>query len=138
MSVIYLSSQIYEDCEASLRGNGYTTNGNENCLFSFLDWNYYDDQPQTKFQKLFNELYLLNALSYADRYNEGIRPPKPLNFDKGKAQNPYQLLKSLECINYQIEVEDNPHVETLHKLIKELTHRLIESNPDYKTAKWSY
>ena len=136
MSVMYLNPKMYQDCEATL--HGFTTNGAENTLYSFLDWNYYDSEPFTPFQKLFNELYLLNALSYADRYNENFQEPVKLRFDKGKKVSNWQLLKSLECIRYQIEVENNKNVETLDKLISELKNRLIDMIPEYKNAKWSY
>ncbi|MBK7380428.1 MAG: hypothetical protein IPJ03_15850 [Ignavibacteriales bacterium] len=136
MSVMYLKPEIYQDCEATLRGNGFTTNGSGTALYSFLDWNYYDAEPFTPFQKLFNELYLLNALSFADRYNGDIQTPPMLNFSKGKRVSNWQLLKYLECIDYQIEIENNPNVDTLKKLIEELKSRLISLIPGYKNAKW--
>ena len=137
MSVMYLNPEIYQDCEHTLQRN-FTTNGSEKCLFNYLDYPYYGNDNLTPFQRLFNELYNLNALSYANRYKEDFQQPMQLDFLRGKELNDWQLLKALECIDYQIEINNNLHVQDLKRLINDLKNRLIGLIPDYKNAKWCY
>ena len=139
MSVMMLHNETYENCHNTLNSGGYMTNGSEWCLFGFLDWGYYDQNEFTKLQGFFKSLIVLNAKSWNTRYNEDEPITENLNFNKGKMLNPYQLLKSLECISYQIEgdtLTDSNTFRYLERMIRELTARILSHIPEYENAKW--
>lgn len=96
----------------------------------------------------------MNYLSYCKRYNEPYDDEclelELQKIDKFKNGFPkcstYQMLKALECINYQIEdIVDIPEVKEtelsasysmLIEAIDEITDRIISSLVEYKNAKW--
>lgn len=59
--------------------------------------------------------------------------------------NTYQMLKALECIDYQIEKDtiqrkdfewNGPAVKKLRQAMDRIRHRIIETIPEYRDAKW--
>lgn len=58
------------------------------------------------------------------------------------AMSVYEMLKALQCVRYQIEVDtaQNPQWQTCIKIlgnaITELSDRIIGSLPEYKAARW--
>ena len=97
-------------------------------------------------------LYLANAKSFSERYNEEV---ETLDFDTFKKElhsnslanqypNIYQFLKSLHCLQYNIEInikkEDNISiingVKFLDDLIKGLESIIIRSHSEYEQARY--
>jgi len=139
MSVMMLNNEIYENCHRTISSDGYLVNGSKWALYGFLDWCYYDQNEFTKLQGFFKSLIVLNAKSWNARYNENEPISNNLDFTRGKTLNPYQLLKSLECIAYQIEGDELTDSNTfgyLERMISELTGRILGNIPEYENAKW--
>lgn len=96
----------------------------------------------------------MNYLSYCKRNNEPYDDEylewELQKIDKFKNEFPkcstYQMLKALECINYQIEdIVDIPEVKEtelsasysmLMEAIDEIKDTIIGRQPEYKNAKW--
>lgn len=78
-------------------------------------------------------------LSQLDAYNENI---DLWDWDKmGKACSTYQMLKYLECIHYNIELDkteldSSAAYKKLVKAINEIKYRIINNIPEYANAKW--
>lgn len=99
----------------------------------------------------------LNEMSWIRRYEDGKKPNLAdfLTFRSKKHINAYQMLKYLECINYNIEIEtiqtgktghEDPFLipddkmesyKLLKKAIEEIQCVIISQLPEYKNSKWS-
>jgi hypothetical protein len=90
-------------------------------------------------KKEIQKLYEANYQSYAERYKIPVEI-EPLvisdkNFDK--CESLCQLLKSLKCIEYQIELDEKKFdYKFLRKSISIITSAIIEGHPDYQSANW--
>ncbi|MDD9309810.1 hypothetical protein PUS82_00495 [Cytobacillus firmus] len=84
-------------------------------------------------------LHEANYRSYYMRYNE-IPNYKPLVIserDFSRFDNPHQLLKSMECILYQIELDEKSFdYSFINRAIYLVTRSIIESLPEYDKAIW--
>ena len=94
----------------------------------------------------------LNNESYTVKYNQD-KDEVPYSFFlnlsfSGETINTYQMLKSLECIYYNIELctietvrelteFEKRSVEILKNAIEEIKTMIVEEIPEYKEAKWS-
>lgn len=93
----------------------------------------------------------LNLYSYDKRYNKQSDyelADKSLSekLDSAptdeKAMSIYEMLKAMECVKYQIEVDTTQNqwwkkcMHYLDKAIAELSGRIIGSLPEYKAARW--
>lgn len=150
MSVMLLSLDLYK--EVFNKACGYKYN-------KTVDINYCRTLsiPDYDIRTLLKNLYELNAISYNHLYGDKISDDhvrvckeciKEWNWEeiKKKCCNTYQMLKYLQCIEYQIsynEIKDkcsDEHrisYELLCKSISELQDRIIEEIPAYQEAKWS-
>lgn len=75
--------------------------------------------------------------SYAIRYSEITRMDefKPVSCEPA---NIYQLLKTLQCIRYQIEVdEDSREIKALDGWIQSIMQGIIGQAPEYEAATWA-
>lgn len=126
MSVMIINVETFENVAESL----------------FFNYNY---RLKGKFQDfkdvkaLVTSWFELNCLSYSIRYNENVSTYGP-NFEK-KAEklSNIQLLKSLECIRYNIEFdkeEEHTSVRKLEKFITLMKDIIIEDLVEYQTAQW--
>lgn len=104
------------------------------------------------------QLYEMNEVSHAVRYRkevdwEGLDIPLSIirdwryNNTKGPGCNAYQMLKHLQCIHYQIEMDEirraglmkdcyEEAYRMLEKAIGEMQSHIIHAIPEYKEAKW--
>ena len=107
-------------------------------------------------QHVKNWLYL-NELSYIRRYEDGKKPElhEFLTFRRSGNVNTYQMLKFLNCIRYNIEIETIKNGKTgaeepieisfdmmesynlLQKAIEEIMCVIIGEIDQYQEAKWS-
>lgn len=92
----------------------------------------------------------LNCESYEKRYKEEPQSPKLSEFIvfrfSGKTINTFQMLKYLECIHYNIEIntiarqltpEEKDAMNVLHKAIEEIKSRIISEMEEYRDAAWT-
>lgn len=99
----------------------------------------------------------LNEMSYIRRYQDGSKPDLGdfLTFKSNANINTYQMLKYLECIKYNIEIEtiktgktgnETPFLipdekmesyNLLEKASEEIQCTIISQLPKYKSAKWA-
>lgn len=143
MSVMTVDLQNVANIETTLMRGGYFENGHANCLHWQKDWCYYGNNKITPLQDFLIRLVRLNYISYCYRYRETNWNSKKyaclLNFNRGKLTNDFQLLKSLECIHYNIEgekVEKRKETKQLEKLINLLKSLIIHKNEKYQNAYW--
>lgn len=121
-----------------------------------VDLNYCDTaissfRTEESLKKCVQDWYFLNEKTYLSKYKVlDLKPDKELSLTLSVPLiNTYQVLKSLECIKYQIElttieVSDDYHItnneaisyEILRRLIESISKRIIEETPQYKEAKW--
>lgn len=101
-------------------------------------------------QDIISTLYSLNAKSYNLRYNEDCDTilHYPNNLQKIKnIHNEYSLLKSLQCLACNIDIEELEAVdfvsyeetksyEFLIDFIEQLKNYIIDNNELYKSAAW--
>jgi hypothetical protein len=100
----------------------------------------------------------LNEMSWIRMYEDNGQKPDLvdfLTFRNGKNINTYQMLKYLQCIDYNIEIEtiktgktghEDPFLipdniidsyNLLKKAIEEIQNVIISQLPEYEEAKWS-
>lgn len=109
---------------------------------------------ESQLKTLIKDWYKMNYLSDCKRNNEPYDDEylewELQKIDKFKNEFPkcstYQMLKALECINYQIEdIVDIPEVKEtelsasysmLIEAIDEIKDTIIGRQPEYKNAKW--
>jgi len=145
MSVFIIEPKTIENICRTLESGDYFTNGSKNMLYSYLEYGYFfpdeNGNDTNRIRSLLKKLYEINIISWNERYNEN----EPLetniiDFNKGKPTNIYQLLKSLECLRYQIEgeiLEQDSRVQDLDRLIEQITSKIINNLPEYENAKWN-
>jgi hypothetical protein len=115
-------------------------------LFSCWSTVYSDEM-----RRLLYGMYLANLRSYNERYEENSEPFYSFeDFDRTvkccheEYSDMYQLLKSLHCLDYQIEVESKKvigyefnGIEFLKKVIRTVEWYIINQSGDYEKAKWT-
>lgn len=110
-------------------------------------------------KQLVKDWLYLNEWSFIRRYREDLEGKKPylipfLTFTSSKSLNPYEMLKHLEFLVYNIELStirkgysdsQEPCIissslmhsyDTLVKVIESCRMRIIAELPKYKSAKW--
>jgi len=91
----------------------------------------------------------LNVESYEKAYKQNpgeVKFSDTIKFDRsGSIIDTYQMLKYLECIYYNIELDtidrelnrmESDSMKTLRKSIDEIKSAIIGEIPEYKDAKW--
>lgn len=152
MSVVLLDPELYKEvynkaCQCS--DGGKSEMGILDC---------FSRKTERQIRELIMNLYEMNEASYSARYKEEldterIRQVKSMmsgwRYDdiKTKPCNIYQLLKWLECIEFQIEEPTmktaglwrQGYEESMHELkdaIDCVASAIISNIPEYKEAKW--
>lgn len=101
-------------------------------------------------EKTLKGLYDLNIRSWNMRYKDDIITDeeketfyKPNFRSKEKFNNECEVLKALQCLKYNIELdkkdlsyEDNVYMEYLDNMVNRLTSYIISNLEDYKNANW--
>jgi len=110
----------------------------------FLGHRFFYDMDYTKAKAFVKELYILNQKSYFEAYkhhksvSENFQL-KELEIKTIRAVSVHQLLKTLQCIRYQIEgkeFEESQTVKTLDEIINKIKDYIIEIIPEYEAAEW--
>ena len=113
------------------------------------------NMTQGAIREWFKELYRMNVYSLHCKHDEELEGciKTALNamdaWDYNKMDvpvcNTYQMLKALECIDYQIEKDtiqgkdfewNGPAVKKLRQAMDHIRHRIIDDIPEYRDAKW--
>lgn len=79
-------------------------------------------------------LRVANYASFEKRYREPSAV-LPIQFTTQTPMNQFQLLKSLDCIRYQIEVKHQAE-DTLEQIISGVQREIISNLPQYNAANW--
>lgn len=136
MSVMVLNTKTIEKL-----GNSYNYLSN-----AFSRTIYADD-----LEKTLKGLYDLNIRSWDERYPSDLIAEeeketfyKPNFRSKEKFNNECEVLKALQCLKYNIDIDnknlsyqENIHMEYLDNMINRLTSYIISNLEDYKKASWS-
>jgi hypothetical protein len=94
-------------------------------------------------QKVTGELYAANVRAVGQRYNDSSEP-ETVNITRTgfwPQWSPYQLLKHLTCLNYQMSEGDVPQSEIykrLEKLIYSIALSIACESPEYDQAAWDF
>lgn len=89
--------------------------------------------------KFIRKVYHANISTYNNRYEEDAQM-----FDiiavTGEPMGKYQVLKTLQCLHYNIETEFFPSgkklLEQLQIMINEIIYNLVTEQEEYKNAVW--
>ena len=125
-----------------------TYSGFKEQLQGYVWQTYYLDE----LEKFAYGLYLANAKSFSERYQEEVivldfdtfRKEIQPDFLTNRYPNIYHFLKSLQCLRYNIEIdikkEDNISIingiKFLDDLIRGLTEIIIRSHSEYEQARY--
>lgn len=151
MSVLVLDPKVISYIRKGMIYAAY----NKTCdaLFSStMHMHFSDKDVETETDRIVASLYLLNQRSYSARYREEDKDHDLFNFVRRKVglPNPFQLLKYVECLMYNIEIDTinekfdkwvTKQEQYDYKLLKkwrdELMSSIIDQMQEYKDAKWS-
>ena len=94
--------------------------------------------PYEELQRLARKLNILNHKSYRIRYrtNKSSWMKYKASFNRGDILQPYQLLKSMQYVAYQIDEDNNSPMQLFKAAIDELTNQIINNTDEYKKAEW--
>ena len=102
----------------------------------------------TRYENTLKGLYDLNIRSWNERYSNDIITEEEketfykLNFNqKERFNNPCEVLKALQCLKYNIELEEENNndkrlLRELEGYISSLMSYIISNLEDYKMANW--
>lgn len=135
MSVMLISKETFQKI-----GNSCVMLNNCTCS------NIYSDD----LEEIVKSLYHLNVVSYNLRYKENLQEENlNLRTSKRRFDNHFELLKALQCIQYNIELNssssDEPYkitykeelyLEWLDEKIKDIIRYILNDIEEYKLAQW--
>jgi hypothetical protein len=100
-------------------------------------------------KKNFNELYHLNIRSWNEAYGEHKQEIENINYNNititDEHKNIYSLLKSLQCLQYQIDYtptcrhlsyNERNALQFLYDIIDRITSYIISESEEYKSSDW--
>ena len=108
----------------------------------------YDSVDLNRWENLLQDAYHLNIKSWNLRYPSDIIDDAdeivfytPDFSNKEKFNNECEVLKSMQCLLYNIEIDKADHqeqltIKLLNDIIDKLKNYIINSLDDYKTAQW--
>ena len=114
------------------------------CIQPLIDLGYKLD-TQIGCKRLAEEMFTLNCDSIEQRYGEGSAEDfRPLDFNyqfTGSGVTQHQLVKSLQCFNYQCcegnIPEQNALYDALDKVSARICKHIVSSSDAYEKAQWS-
>ena len=136
MSVMVLSKETFQKI-----GNACTMLNACTCS------NMYSDD----LEEIVKSLYHLNIVSYNLRYDDNLQEENlNLRTSKKRFNNHFELLKALQCLKYNIELNpyssnDKPYqtsykedlyLEWLDEKIKDITCYILNNIEEYKLSQW--
>lgn len=150
MSVLVLDIEVYEAVFEKARKYAF----NKTCDINYCHTLSFDNEEQLK-EHIKNWMWL-NEMSYIRKYKVDDKPTLAEFFDFRKTYNidTYQMLKYLQCMMYNIEIDtiktgktgrEDPFLipqdkmdsyRLLQKAITEISQTIISQIPKYKNAKW--
>lgn len=151
MSVLVPDLKVYEAVYQKAWSYGFNNTCDINYCSVLKSYN------EDHVQQLVKDWLWLNEYSWIRRHDDDGSKPELhefLSFNHGKKINTYQMLKYLECIRYNIELDtiktgktgmEDPVIipqdklnsyETLVKAIEEIKSAIINELPEYKQTKW--
>lgn len=133
MSVLVLSPEVY----GQIYNRIYMTKVLRVCNIDYCQE--IRDFNEVDLKAFIIELSNLNERSYNRKYKDKskVMQSEFINFNSAKWIDVYQLLKYLNCINYNIEIQNKKAVKKLRAIIKDIQHTIISFLPEYDKAKWS-
>jgi hypothetical protein len=111
--------------------------------------NVFHKMTEKQIKNLVKNWLILNELTHVKEYKENVNPylHELLVFDRSISTiNTYQMLKYLECVCYNIDIENikdlidyekKESFETLKKAIEQISISIIKEIPEYQNAKYS-
>lgn len=90
---------------------------------------------KTNLFNLIDGLRKANIDSYNERYNKNCSLIPFSDVISSGTLSRVQLLKSLQCIDYNIELKEYDY-SFIKKLIEDIKDSIINSLPEYEAAKW--
>lgn len=136
MSVLIVSDATYQKVANSLFMPGDSGYLRIRCFIeSYAEQKYWP----TRWQAIEDEIEKLrkaNYLSFEQRYKTSVSYiPLVYSGSRERCQNLPELLKALECIEYQIELNDFDFT-FVRGLIEVIKDTIIENLPEYQNAYW--
>lgn len=150
MSVLVLDLEVYEAIYKKACEYQY----NRECNIEYCNTL---SENEDYLKTVVRDWLYLNELSHSRRYREEEEPNLAafLTFKGGKKINAYQMLKYLQCLEYNIEIESIKtgfdgmqkkinisdtmmhSYKKLNSAIKEISQTIIAQLSEYKKANWS-
>lgn len=153
MSTMLIDQDTFSNLAKALAGIDYTGNGQK---YQMVGYNLISKANQFGFawmqdyvnpnknnreydglNRFFGYLKVLNHRAYTSRYSHHTDLPKYIPYRKEKTLTTerytvFQVIKSLECIRYNIDAEN----KALNQIIDLVKNALIEELAEYKKATW--
>lgn len=144
MSTMHINHATFQNLAHTLAGIDYTGNG---CIYQFVghslvnkgnQWGFSGTNPNNKeyngLHRLMGYLAAMNHRACKSRYSDSDNSfsKYPCYETKLVRLNIYQVLKSLNAIRYNIDIE----CEILNKLIECIQDALIGNLTEYNSAVW--
>lgn len=153
MSILIPDLKVYKYVEAGFIYAAHNKTCDNKYSYSVVRQTENKD-PFEEARRWVKNLLRLNLISYNTRYNENERDNLPTTATRTETKA-HQLLKYLQCIDYNIEVEtiqklgsydedrarvneqDLKDIKLLRDFIQDIQTAIIAQTEEYKTAKWS-
>ena len=136
--------------------NNYVFNGLLKIAFNKTHDSFYSDKayrhfemkdPSTESTRLIKSWMDLNESTYDTQYDEEPNPTPLSYFFEGTlfvVESAHQLVKYLQCIDYNIEAkilelteQDKSDIQFLKDLIIDLLDSIVKNTPEWQNAKWA-
>lgn len=138
MSVLIPDLNVFNYIQAGIERIAYNTTCNEFYCYSVVKhFENYDISEEA--ERLVRCWIDQNEMSYNIRYNESSNKMLSEFYQPTathKKLTAIQLLKYLECVSYNIEIESFEYT-FLKTICTELTTAIVSNMPEYKVAEWS-
>lgn len=133
MSVFIVSDATYQKVANSLFMPGDSGYLRIKCFVeSYVVQKYWRTAIEDEIEKLRKA----NYLSYEQRYKTPVTYiPLSYSASRERFQNLPELLKALECIDYQIDLNDFDFT-FVRGLVRVIKDTIIENLPEYQNAQW--
>lgn len=125
MSVAVLSSETFVKLAATLQ---YQKEYGRISGIQYVLWN-------VDVEKFVDGLRQANARSFQEKNTEDVKLPE-IKYCSTMPLNQFQLVKTMESIQYNIELDDYEGKDTLATLIFTVMKHIVRKLPEYEMAVW--